>query len=401
MKDKNSFKKIFEDHWDSFKLKHPAYNNELYNQAVQKMLGCGDPNNGYTEYRCTTCGLDTRRIPFTCKSTFCLSCGKVYSDSVVSQVSKVLHPRVSYRHIVLTVPEQLRQIFYNNRKNKGLYSALMRVGYQCLEDVVSSVRKQSVKIGAIGVIHTHGRSGSYNPHIHIIMTDGGINLEKEKWVNFGYFPYEMLHKKWQYHLLGMLKDQFGNSVKKQIDLLWKDYPQGFVGHVSKGKAPEYSKGLAKYLAKYVASPPISVKRLITYTGDNVTYCYKDHRTKQRKTETVSTETFIGRMVQHILPKGFQRIRYYGLQATKTFAKWCNVVKEGLKTIGKVVKDAYHIITFQNYRARYVETFNKDPLVCSHCNNTMELWQIWHPKYGLMYDLLGLDNLNDYSALRYF
>jgi Putative transposase/Transposase zinc-binding domain len=386
--DKKSFKNIFRDHWQKFKQMYPGYNDAHYDQTVQKMLGCGDESNGYTEYRCTTCGLDVRRIAFTCKSTFCLSCGKVYSDSFVSQVSKVLHPGVTYRHIVLTVPEQLRQFFYNNRKNKKLYSVLMRVGYQCLEDVVSSIRKQSVKIGAIAVIHTHGRSGSYNPHLHVIMTDGGINEKQGKWINLGYFPYEVLHKKWQYHLLSMLKEQFGDRVKELVDLLWKKYPQGFVGHVSKGKAPEHSKGLAKYLAKYVSSPPISIRRLIKYSSDTVSYYYKDHTTKKRKTETIPIETFIGRMVQHILPKGFQRIRYYGLQAIKPFNKWCDTIKEGLRKIGQVIKGSYQIVTLQNYRARYVETLGKDPCLCSSCGNAMELWHIWHPKYGLLYGSIG-------------
>lgn len=388
MRKKTEFKKIFEDHWDGFKQKHPAYNDVFYDQAVEKMLGCGDAKNGYTEYRCTTCGVDIRRVPFTCKSPFCLSCGKVYSDSVVTQVSKVLHPGVTYRHIVLTVPKQLRKLFYEHRKNKALYSALMRAGYRCLEDVVSAAKRQSVTIGAIVVIHTHGRSGSYNPHVHIIMTDGGINKTEKKWINLGYFPYTIMHKKWQYHLFGMLKEQFCDGVKKLIDELWKNYPQGFVGHVSKGKAPEHSKGLAKYLAKYVASPPISNKRISQYDGDNVTYHYKDHKSKQRKTETVSAETFIGRMIQHLLPKGFQRIRYYGLQATKTFSQWCDVIKEGLRKIGKVIKDAYQIVTLQNYRSRHTESFGKDPFVCSHCSNAMELWYVWHPKYGLVYDLIG-------------
>lgn len=388
MRAKSEFKKIFEEHWQDFKQANPSYDEELYDQSVQKMLGCGDAVNGYSEYRCTTCGLDLRRVPFSCKSPFCLSCGKVYSDSVVSQVSKMLHPGVTYRHIVLTIPEQLRQLFYKNRKDKKLYSALMKAGYQCLEDVVSTVKKREVKIGAIVVIHTHGRSGSYNPHNHIIMTDGGINEEQGKWVNLGYFPYEMIHKKWQYHLLGMLKEHFGKTVDSLVDLLWKQYSQGFVGHVSKGKAPEHSKGLAKYLAKYVASPPISTRRMLKYDGDSVTYYYQEHKSKQRKTETVSVNTFIGRMVQHILPKGFQRIRYYGLQSTKTFSKWCDLIKEGLKKIGKVIQDAYHVITLQNYRDRYNETFGKDPLACSHCGGVMELWKIWHPLHGFIYDLIG-------------
>ena len=387
MRRKTEFKEIFQDHWVNFKQNHSAYNDAHYDLAIEKMLGCGDSSNGYTEYRCTTCGLDKRRVPFTCKSPFCLSCGKVYSDAVVTQVSKVLHPGVTYRHIVLTVPEQLRSFFYKHRKDKKLYSELMRVGYKCLEDVVSTVRRQNVTIGAIVVIHTHGRSGSYNPHVHIILTDGGIDKVVAQWINLGYFPYEIMHKKWQHHLLGMMKAQLGDGIKKQVDWLWKNYSKGFVGHVSKGKAPEHSKGLAKYLAKYVASPPISNKRIIKYDGVNVTYYYKDHKTKQRKIETVSAETFIGRMVQHILPKGFQRIRYYGLQATKTFRQWCGTIKEGLRKIGKLVKDAYHIIRLPNYRARYTDAFNKDPFVCSHCGNAMELWRMWHPKYGLLYDLI--------------
>ena len=98
--------------------------------------------------------------------------------------------------------------------------------------------------------------------------------------------------------------------------------------------------------------------------------------------------FRSRMVQHILPKGFQRIRYYGLQSTKTFSKWCDIIKEGLRKIGKVIQDAYHVIPLQNYRARYTETFERDPLVCCHCGGVMELWKIWHPLHGFTYDLIG-------------
>jgi hypothetical protein len=388
MMKKIEFKKIFQDNWEKFKGKYPSYADEHYEITIQKMLGCGDGNNGYMEYQCTQCGLDSKRIAFTCKNPFCLSCGKVYSDSVVAQVSKMLHPGVSYRHIVLTVPEQLRQFFYKDRKSKELYSSLMRIGYQCLEDVVSVIKKQAIKIGAIVVIHTHGRSGTYNPHVHIIMTDGGINECKGEWINLGYFPYEIIHKKWQYHLLKMMEEHFGDSIKEVIDGLWKNYPKGFVSHVSKGKAPEYSKGLAKYLAKYVASPPISIRRLIGYVDNKVSYYYKDHKSGRRKTETIDAESFIGRMVQHILPKGFQRIRYYGLQATKSFTRWCHEIKEGLKKVGKLIKDVYQIIEFMGFRDRHKEAFGRDPLLCSRCGSEMELSRIWHPKYGLLYDLMG-------------
>ena len=98
-------------------------------------------------------------------------------DDFVSQVSSMLHPGMIYRHIILTIPEQLREIFYNNRHNDNLLSALMRCGYECLEDVVSSIKRLSLKIGIIVVVQTHGRSGRFNPHLHIIMTNGGIHTD--------------------------------------------------------------------------------------------------------------------------------------------------------------------------------------------------------------------------------
>ena len=386
MKDKQTFKQIFLDHWESFKQSYPAYNDERYDESVQRMLGCGDDSNGYIEYICTFCGADKRRIAFSCKSGFCLSCGKVYGDKVVVQVSKTLHASVSYRHIVLTVPEQLREVFYQQRKQKELYSLLLQIAYECLKDVVINATGKRLIIGATIVLHTHGRPGTFNPHAHVIMTNGGIDVENEEWIELGYFPYNLIHKKWQYHLLTMVKSFFGKKVSPLVDMLWKKYPKGFVSHVSKGEAPSSSRGLAKYLAKYVASPPISLKRILNYDGKSVTYWYKDHKSKKRKTETVSAKTFIGRMMQHILPKGFQRIRYYGLQATKTFVKWQDKIKEGLKKVGKLAKDVYQVITLKNYRERYLEASGKDPFLCKRCGREMELWKIWHPVKGFLYEL---------------
>lgn len=110
--DKEVFRTIFINHWDAFKEHHPRYDTLQYEEPVQKMLGCGKESNGYTEYRCVHCGRDVGRIGFSCKSCFCLSCSKKYVDDFVSQVSGVLHSGLIYRHIVLTIPEQLRPFFF-------------------------------------------------------------------------------------------------------------------------------------------------------------------------------------------------------------------------------------------------------------------------------------------------
>jgi len=83
------------------------------------------------------------------------------------------------------------------------------------------------------------------------MTNGGISETKKKWFELGYVRYEIIHMKWQYHLLNMLKkeDKTG-EIHSLIDKLWKDYPSGFVANVGKGDVPEHCRGLAKYFAKY-------------------------------------------------------------------------------------------------------------------------------------------------------
>ena len=342
--DQNTFRHIFEDHWDEFKEHHPSYNTEYYDEVMRKMLGCGREEGGYSEYLCPHCGKDFRRVCFTCKSCFCLSCSKGYTDDFVVQVSRVLQPGLRYRHMILTVPEQLRIYFYRDRREGKFLSALMRCGYECLEGVVGRGVKQEVKIGAIVVVQTHGRSGRYNPRLHIIMTSGGINEETGKWLELGYFPYGIIHKKWQYHLFKMLREMVpSDEMKSLVDGLYRRYPKGLVAHVTKGKVPEQFRGPAKYLAKYVASPPIAIRRIIRYTGKGVTYWYKDHQTKGKEVVTVDALTFIGRMVQHIMPKGFQRIRYYGLQATKTFKKWAEGIRDGLRKAGRVIKGAYEVV----------------------------------------------------------
>ena len=139
------------------------------------------------------------------------------------------------------------------------------------------------------------------------------------------------------------------------------------------------------MAKYVVSPPIAVRRIERYDGARVTSHDRSHRTDRMEHETVPVDTFIGRMVQHIVPKGFKRIRYAGVQATKTFAKVKVMIQAALATVEGVVKGAVQIIARLTYRQRYEESTGRDPLICPHCQSAMGVWRIWHPTYGVIYD----------------
>jgi hypothetical protein len=397
--DWNVFKQIFAEHWDGFTRVYTRYALPYYAGLVEQMLGCGNPEKmGYIEYRCLHCGHGKHCVAMSCKSSLCLRCAKVYVDNWVSQVSQMLHAGVIYRHIVLTVPELLRTTFY--QQAKAVLSPFMRCGVKCLDDVFSRVSGRALRGGYIVVIQTHGRNGQYNPHLHMIATSGGWDPQASQWIHLDYVPYRLLRKKWQWHLLTMVQQTVKThkiKIKQLIDTCYTRYREGFVTNVQKGDVPSQYQSLARYLAKYVVSPPISLRRIDRYDGQRVTYHYRSHKSERVEWETVDVYTFIGRMVQHVCPKGFKRIRYYGVQATKTFAKIKGLIQTALAKVKGVVKGAIQIIAPMTYRQRSQQSTGRDPLRCPHCHRDMGVWRIWHPTYGVIHDELEAIRRGKYAS----
>lgn len=371
---KNVFKQIFTDHWTKFREMKARYRTEYYDNVIKKMLGCGDTENGFMAYRCLYCG-EVKKVPFSCKSSFCLSCAKIYTDEWVDYISKALFTGMRYRHVVLTVPEQFRKWFYHH---PDLLSELMKTGHAFFQDVVSRWLKEPVDVGSAVVLQTAGRSGNYNPHLHILCTSGGMTKDG-RWKEFGFIDFALLHTKWQFHLLNMLRENVqSKEIEEEVDKCWREHPKGLVAYIEKGDIPNGGKGLARYIAKYVVSPPISLRRIIKYDGKRVRYWYNDHTTGRRMEEEIDALTFIGRMVQHILPKGFQRIRYYGLHATCKASRIREELKDLLNDVSEPAGGTYRVT---GYRNRIKKSFGIDPLLCLKCGDEMEFEGIWHPKYG--------------------
>ena len=165
----------------------------------------------------------------------------------------------------------------------------------------------------------------------------------------------------------------------------------------KGDVPARYQSLARYLVKYVVSPPISLRRIDRYDGHRVTYHYRSHKSERVEQERVDVYTFIGRMVQHTFPKGFQRIRYYGVQATRTFAKITHVIQEALAKGKGIVKGAIQILAPMTDRQRYHQSTGRDPLRCPYCHSDMGVWRIWHPSYGVIHDELEAMRRGKYAS----
>ncbi len=235
-----------------------------------------------------------------------------------------------------------RPTFYHNAA--VVVSALIRCGAQCLDDCYRTVRGKARKGGSITVLHTHGRHGPYHPHRHLIAPSGGDDAQGARWEPLQYLPSELLRRTWQWHLWRMVRQtRATEAINQVVARCFRKYPNGLGTNGHKGKVPSQSQSLARYGATDVVSPPLAVRRIDRYDGERVTYHYRSHRTERLEHETVTVETFIGRMVQHTVPKGCKRIRYDGVQATKTFAKVKGAMHAALAKVEGVVKGAVQLI----------------------------------------------------------
>ncbi|MDQ6740062.1 MAG: transposase zinc-binding domain-containing protein [Actinomycetota bacterium] len=243
---KNVFKQIVADGWAAFIRRHPRY--VAVNEVVQKMLGCGDPTKGHAVYICPDC-LEQHVVAFSCKSQFCLSCVKVYGQTWVETVQEMLHPGVKYRHLVLTVPEALRTLIYQHAV--PLLEGLMQAARTAMDGVVAQAKRQTVTVGYIVVLQTAGRSATYNPHLHVLMTDGGLRVDGT-WQPLGYVPYDLLHRAWQAQVLTLITTRLPGdaAAERLVAAMRRRYPRGFVAHLQGDVLPRM-KQLTRYLVKYV------------------------------------------------------------------------------------------------------------------------------------------------------
>lgn len=211
-------------------------------------------------------------------------------------------------------------------------------------------------------------------------------------------PYPLLRKKWQWPLLRRLRQTIKTSaIRRLVDTCYTRYREGFGTNVQKGDVPARSQSLARSLAKYVVSPPISLRRIDCYDGHHVTYHYRSHKSERVEREPVDGYTFIGRMGPQVLPKGFQRVRDYGVQATKTFAPRKRMMHDALAKVTGIITGAITIIAPVTYRQRYPQSTGRDPLRCPHGQAEMGIWKIWHPKYGVIYEEVEVIKKGTYAS----
>lgn len=365
-----TIQEILSDHWGSFLPSHPNIRSVVIHE-VAKVMDCGNPNNGCAFYACPDCGA-YKFVPFRCHSRFCNTCGTAYQEDRAATIfRKLINCR--HRHIVFTIAEELRIYFL---KDRDLLPVLFRSAAQVIQDwLYDQNHSEQFSAGMVVAMHTFGRDLKWNPHIHMLITEGASG-KFTKWKKINHFPYIMLRKKWRAILLANLKTAID---PKKIDLqtlnglvskLYRLYPEGFYVHAPYKENFHSPMAVAKYITRYIGRPVMAQSRITGYDGEHVTYWYQRHEDNEIVPVTEHAHTFIEKLILHIPEKRFNMLRYYGLYAMPD--------KRTSKLFHLVRNRSHSAQRFSRLWAVRIErAFHRDPLKCP-CGGYMEFKNIYVP-----------------------
>lgn len=355
-----TIKQIFKDWWNKFLETYPNINiRDVVFINVNRMLKCKTWDLGYAIFKCPDCG-NEKIVPHTCKSRMCSSCGNKYNKqretSIFSKLFKCKH-----RHVVFTIPDELRIYFRQDRKrfNYLFKAASITVNYWIKE----KYKKKDIIPAYISILHTFGRSLIFNPHIHMILMDGGISNKCKEFIKVDFFSYPSFRKRFMKVLLDMLEEDIGkNEFRKIKNEMYLKHKEGFYVFAPPSKFKSYT-DLIKYVCRYVARPVMAESRIIDYDGEFVTFWYQRHNDDLIIIEKIHAFEFISRLIIHIPDYNFKQIRFYGAYHNSTIL---NIDVAKLLTKEK----ADYKIKLNNWRSLILLSFKSDPLNCPVCNNIM-------------------------------
>ncbi len=285
-------------------------------KAIRDIISCRSPVMGGTTYYCTKC--NTFHYSYhSCKNRNCPKCQ--YEDNhrwLDKQLEKLLP--VSYFLVTFTIPSEFRSITRTNQK--AVLSILFKTAAESLQEFAQDPKFIGAKTGMTGVLHTWTRTLIYHPHIHFIVPAGGYDTERNTWNkshNKFLFPVKALSKVFRAKFRDALnKSKFTSMINSSV---WK---KDFIVHskpVGKGKSA------LKYLAQYVHKIAISNNKITKVEKHKVTFRYIEANSGKEKNITLDVIEFIRRYLQHVLPTGFQKVRYYGFMSSAA-KRTLNVIK---------------------------------------------------------------------------
>jgi hypothetical protein len=300
-------------------------------RALHAITRCRTPELGGHVYRCTDCA-GTDFAYHSCHHRACPRCGGANTAAWTQKQTARLLP-VPYFLVTFTVPEQLRDSF--RARPELLHDVLFRESAATLQAVAAVPRLLGGELGFIGVLHTWGRQLQHHPHVHYVVAGGGLKADGKKWIAARQADWLLPVAK----LAAEFRRRFEAALAASAPALHAAVPAGtWRGRWVVHSQPAGSgANVVKYLARYVGRTAISNERIVSADDERVTFQYTDSATQQRKVCTVSAHEFMRRYLQHVLPSGNHRVRYFGWMHPA--AKTRRLKVETLLAVPIVVREA--------------------------------------------------------------
>lgn len=323
-----------------------------HRKALQAICDCRTEASGTALYRCEQCG-ESHTVNRSCGNRHCPTC---QHHKTREWLEKQLEHQLPGHHfmITFTVPEPLRRFIRSNQRLG--YSAMFRASSEALKKLAANDKYMGGDLpGFFGVLHTWGRTLDYHPHIHYIATGGAFSSAQSTWhpsrIDF-YLPVRALSK--------IFRAKFRDEMEKAglldhiPDEVWN------IDWVVNSQAVGSSEASLKYLAPYVFRVAISNNRIISVEDRAVTFHYRKSGSNRGRTLALEVMEFIRRFLQHVLPTGFMKVRYYGFMNTN-----CTVT---LEQISSLIQLAYGF----DLAIPESEVKPPAPMVCPKCGGTLKL-----------------------------
>ena len=319
-------------HGQAFLAKQGGWLSGTQQQALRDLARCRTAALGGHLERCLDCGHE--RIAYnSCRNRHCPKCQAMARARWLQRQAEFLLP-VEYHHVVFTLPHEVAELARANPR--GLYEALFQAAAATLREVAANPKRLGASVGVLMVLHTWGQNLHHHPHVHCVVTGGGLSCDatgkvdaSPRWLACrpGFLlPVRVLSRVFRGKFLAGLRAAFdqgrlllpgalhqlaepdGRAVwsKTLYEHDWVVYSKRPFG----GPAQ-----VLRYLARYTHRVAISNARLVELRDGRVTFRYKDYADGRReKTMTLGAHEFLRRFVQHVLPKSFVKIRHYGVLA---------------------------------------------------------------------------------------
>jgi hypothetical protein len=311
---------VIRSHGEAFLQKYGSHLDGMQKKALRELARCRTAALGGHVERCLDCGGE--RIAYnSCRNRHCPKCQALARARWLERESGYRLP-VAYHHVVFTLPAELAELA--STQASALYNLLMQSAAETLRAVAANPKRLGAQIGVLMVLHTWGQNLHHHPHVHCVVTGGGLSCNDRgqvdaspRWVSCrpGFFlPVRVLSRVFRSKFLAGLR-ALGASGQLPLPELAPLYAKDWVVYAKPPfGGPEQ---VLKYLARYTHRVAISNHRLVRLEAGQVTFRYRDYaEARHEKQLTLSAEEFLRRFVQHVLPKGFMKIRHYGLLASR-------------------------------------------------------------------------------------